>query len=569
MRLSGGRIWATAPTHVAVDNFAARIYAVSAKIADRYNEGLAMDDKSRLFRQLVVRAHPFNVESEAFWNVLEHGAPFPKDTRRRAKFELHLSMAYWLLLAFGSTAVEAQLHADDTSHLQALRTDLEHEVESVPDYAFIFAVVKKEITWVEFTGKLRDGLPSLDGWFGRILDRADILCGTPGLGCNGPFRIWREMNAKGIAVDEAANMTRPDLYSSWGNTLLPCALAGDDKQLPPAIITGNEPWEFDKDGKTILSHHNRFTADGRISPLEFLKGAGFPVYRLRTQLRMAKDMFYLCHKNMYNDIEHVPYGPKSDISGPDHDIGRALEAYAVEKYTAKGFKAAPAEVFQPIFINCPGSRTFTNETGSKFNRDQSEAALDFIKGFVEAKMMAADRIVVITPYKANVQVMDKMRSFYPTLAALPPCPTVDSFQGQEGDVCVVVLGTTKQSGPGFTTDSNRLNVAISRQKSGLIIVGDINTTGAEDRAKNAAKNAAKNTGKKGKQAQGKKADNKFLVTSADGEQHFTKAVMLDNVYTWFLEAGRVVEVPCGDKKAPKDKEEDGPKGREMTVVIGR
>lgn len=36
--------------------------------------------------------------------------------------------------------------------------------------------------------------------------------------------------------------------------------------------------------------------------------------------------------------------------------------------------------------------------------------------------------------------------------------------------------------------------------------------------------------------------------------------MLDNAYTWFLEAGRVVEVPCGDKEAPKVKEEDVPKG---------
>lgn len=35
------------------------------------------------------------------------------------------------------------------------------------------------------------------------------------------------------------------------------------------------------------------------------------------------------------------------------------------------------------------------------------------------------------------------------------------------------MGTTKQSRPGFTIDKNRLNVMLTRQRSGLVIVGDI------------------------------------------------------------------------------------------------
>lgn len=40
--------------------------------------------------------------------------------------------------------------------------------------------------------------------------------------CKKPCEAWKNEIAKGIAVDEAGNINHPDLYSVWGNTLLPC-----------------------------------------------------------------------------------------------------------------------------------------------------------------------------------------------------------------------------------------------------------------------------------------------------------------------------------------------------------
>lgn len=45
---------------------------------------------------------------------------------------------------------------------------------------------------------------------------------------------------------------------------------------------------------------------------------------------------------------------------------------------------------------------------------------------------------------------------------MPAAATVDSFQGREADIMVVILGITKEVGPGFTVDKNRLNVMFSR-----------------------------------------------------------------------------------------------------------
>lgn len=543
MNLKLGQIFGTAPTHVAVDNFAARLHTVTSRITDKYNEGKAIDDPSRLQRRLVVRTYSMEEEVSAFWKLLEAevtSKEFTPVASKRSKHHIHLSCAEWLMKALGGSP-ETQLHPDDSWKLHQICSD--DDEDATQESSKLLAVVRKQTTWAIFVEEGKVSTAFIVDMMNQIRLQADILCSTPARCCKDTtLRDWRNENVKGIAVDEAANMTRPDLYSVWGNTLLPCALAGDDKQLPPTIMTGNERWEYAEDGKTALSHRNRFTPDGKISPLEFLRGAGFPVYRMRTQLRMARDLFFLCHKNIYHDIEHISYGPNSEISGSVHDIGRALEAYTVGKYgNGGGFTAAPAGTFAPIFIQCKNAPTFMNATGSKYNRGQSTAALDFIKDFVETQGVDASRIVIITPYKANVDVISRLRrSSYPTLEAIPPCATIDSFQGQEGDICVVVLGTTKASGPGFTTDDGRLNVALSRQRSGLVIVGDLNTTQAVDRAKMAAKN--KGCCKVGK---------RFRVVSTAGEVHWVKATILDNIYTWFMGSGRVVEWVGVNKEVSK------------------
>ena len=85
------------------------------------------------------------------------------------------------------------------------------------------------------------------------------------------------------------------------------------------------------------------------------------------------------------------------------------------------------------------------------------------------KSTRGKRVIVITPYKAQVQLLrSALKLPYPdhTLEV----NTVDSFQGQEGDV--VVLSTVRTHKVGFVDDRQRLNVAVTRAKSVLRVVGD-------------------------------------------------------------------------------------------------
>lgn len=85
----------------------------------------------------------------------------------------------------------------------------------------------------------------------------------------------KRRTTKGIVIDEAANMSRADLNRVWGNSLLPCCLAGDNKQLQPVVLAKENV--KDSSGNPV----NRHPADGSLSALVVLKGCGWGVYRLR------------------------------------------------------------------------------------------------------------------------------------------------------------------------------------------------------------------------------------------------------------------------------------------------
>ncbi|KAG5175823.1 AAA domain-containing protein, partial [Tribonema minus] len=52
--------------------------------------------------------------------------------------------------------------------------------------------------------------------------------------------------------------------------------------------------------------------------------------------------------------------------------------------------------------------------------------------------------------------------------------TIDNYQGEEADVVIVSLVRSRASGTmGFLSDANRLNVALSRARRALIVIGDL------------------------------------------------------------------------------------------------
>ena len=86
---------------------------------------------------------------------------------------------------------------------------------------------------------------------------------------------------------------------------------------------------------------------------------------------------------------------------------------------------------------------------------------------------------VISPYRAQVQYLRQLvrkREFFKPFRHLISINTVDGFQGQERDIIIISLVRSNDEGQiGFLRDLRRMNVAITRARMKLIILGDRHT----------------------------------------------------------------------------------------------
>ena len=124
------------------------------------------------------------------------------------------------------------------------------------------------------------------------------------------------------------------------------------------------------------------------------------------------------------------------------------------------------------------------ETQSRINRPEAERLIAQLKAYVEK--ITKERILeeridfgIISPYKAQVHYLRsllKREPFFKPLRSLITIHTVDGFQGQERDVILISLVRANAEGKiGFLNDLRRMNVAMTRARMKLIILGDAST----------------------------------------------------------------------------------------------
>lgn len=127
---------------------------------------------------------------------------------------------------------------------------------------------------------------------------------------------------------------------------------------------------------------------------------------------------------------------------------------------------------------------FVGETFGRINKEEAELLLRELEAYI--RRIGGERILeeridfgLISPYKAQVQYL---RSKIRANAALRPyrslltVNTVDGFQGQERDVIFISLVRANEEGQiGFLNDLRRMNVAITRARMKLVILGEAKT----------------------------------------------------------------------------------------------
>lgn len=130
--------------------------------------------------------------------------------------------------------------------------------------------------------------------------------------------------------------------------------------------------------------------------------------------------------------------------------------------------------------------SFVAASYGRINRQEARLALSTLRGYVRRvglHRLLEERadIGIISPYKAQVQYLRRLVRHDEALRPLRKqitVNTVDAFQGQERDIVIVSLVRANDEGQiGFLADLRRMNVAITRARFKLIIIGSAETLG--------------------------------------------------------------------------------------------
>ena len=248
-----------------------------------------------------------------------------------------------------------------------------------------------------------------------------------------------------VVLDEASQTTEPALICALAAAKAEqIVMVGDTKQLPPTVASGTT------DLRSTLG----------VSPMARLENGGVDERTLKTQ--------YRCPPSLLEFPSKYFYGGKVKCSpGAKNRDGSELPAGF--PWPGKNNKTMPL-----AFVHLGGDLETTHDFGGRSNTPEAELVCRIVMDLLSGGDVEAHNIAIISPYSRQV---DKIRGeLSGRNIRNVRVGTVDSFQGQEKDI-VIISGTRSNDvgDVGFLRDPRRLNVALTRAKRGLIIVGDQKT----------------------------------------------------------------------------------------------
>ncbi|NNE55116.1 MAG: AAA family ATPase, partial [Flavobacteriales bacterium] len=258
-----------------------------------------------------------------------------------------------------------------------------------------------------------------------IIGTADVVCATLVGASN------RELNLvefHTVVIDEAGQSLEP---LCWIPILRAkkVVLAGDPHQLPPTVKSP----EAHRQGlsKTLLEKVIDKTDSANL---------------LTTQYRMNKAIMAFSNEEFY----------EGKLIAHDSVADHSLDELPVEFVDTAG---------------CGFDEKMGESTRSRFNPGE----IDILRSHREASGIQAPT-AIISPYREQVlQLIDACMS-----EGLTTVNTVDSFQGQERDVVYISLVRSNEKAEiGFLKDYRRMNVAMTRARKKLVVIGDSATIGQD------------------------------------------------------------------------------------------
>ncbi len=248
-----------------------------------------------------------------------------------------------------------------------------------------------------------------------------------------------------LFIDEAAQALEAACWIAIRKALR-VVLAGDHCQLPPTV----KSYEALKNGlgRTLMER----IVQNKPQCVSLLQVQ----YRMNEKImRFSSDWFYEGRVQSHPSVQHRGI---LDLDEPMLWIDSHVDESAGEEFVGESF--------------------------GRINKEEAEQTLGHLQAYfgkIGKQRILDERIDVgiISPYRAQVQYLRrriKCEPFYKPFRHLISVNTVDGFQGQERDIIFISLVRSNAEGQiGFLSDLRRMNVAITRARMKLIILGDAGT----------------------------------------------------------------------------------------------
>ncbi|MCH2230240.1 MAG: DNA2/NAM7 family helicase [Crocinitomicaceae bacterium] len=253
----------------------------------------------------------------------------------------------------------------------------------------------------------------------KLFTKTNVILGTP-IGLNNFLAEGTLFDT--LIIDEAGQSIEP---MAW--MLFPFAknwvLAGDPFQLPPTVLSE----------EARRMHYNTSILESSFKNCN-------DVFFLNTQYRMKKSIADFSSRYFYD----------SKLITPESQCDNAQHV---------------------VFYDTAGTG-FEEIRGKDGNSLMNEGELDLIRKIIEIENLNLMDVAIISPYSGQVQLVKEHFDKNTRIS------TIDSFQGQEKEVIILSLvRSNSDSTIGFLKDYRRMNVAMTRAKQKLFVIGDSSTIG--------------------------------------------------------------------------------------------
>ena len=360
----------------------------------------------------------------------------------------------------------------------------ERRFESHPDYPQLWAI-RKAIR--ELRSNRKKGSESFHQKMDRLRSRAaeieirinaELFGEARVIACTlvgSAHRLLEGMKFGTLFIDEAAQALEAACWIPMRRASR-VILAGDHCQLPPTVksIAALRAGL----GKTLMER----IAENKPEVVTLLKIQ----YRMNEDImRFSSDWFY------GGQVESAPQIKYRSILDFDHPITWIDTSNEENQITIEGEDAPENSASTSSSSSAANQNSdlnfkeqFVGESFGRINKAEAELTLLTLAEYftkISKRRVLEERIDVgiISPYRAQVQYLKKLikkYEFFKPYRRLISVNTVDGFQGQERDVILISLVRSNDEGQiGFLKDLRRMNVAMTRARMKLIILGNKNT----------------------------------------------------------------------------------------------